>query len=329
MLCADVRDYPHLFISDRTVLSIAAYNKQQELASNYVRRLQELFPIVGEPRLMTGCLLTQHSSEVVERFKKTSPGSVEPISRFPRLSWSGNSPTLVAGTGSERGCHTASRPIHPEQHRTITVPEAARCQSFPDWFRFHPTNWQGMRQVGNAVPPLLGYGVARAIQPVLTSKVSTVGYATMEGEESKPAAVVPTKLAVGLHQIEIRRLVPHPCNASIYGEDEDVSSLVESIRISGWIKPLVVTPSYIIISGHRRWQAALVLGLETVPVEVREFSSSATELQALLLENDSRHKTIEQKVREANTWRDIESELARMRKLATLSARRTPSRCAK
>ena len=53
-------------------------------------------------------------------------------------------------------------------------------------------------------------------------------------------------------------------------------------------------------------------------MEVREFSSSATELEALLLENESRHKTIEQKVREANAWRDIESELARMRKLATL-----------
>jgi len=53
-------------------------------------------------------------------------------------------------------------------------------------------------------------------------------------------------------------------------------------------------------------------------VEVREFSSSATELEALLLENQSRHKTIEQKVREANVWKDVESELAHRRKLATL-----------
>lgn len=43
VLCADVRDYPHLLISDRTVLPIAAHNKQQELASDYVRRLQELY----------------------------------------------------------------------------------------------------------------------------------------------------------------------------------------------------------------------------------------------------------------------------------------------
>jgi len=76
----------------------------------------------------------------------------------------------------------------------------------------------------------LGYSVACAIQPVLTSKVSTVGYATMEGEESKPAAVVPTKLVVGLHQVEIRLLVPHPCNASIYGEDEDVIAVASKVR---------------------------------------------------------------------------------------------------
>jgi ParB/RepB/Spo0J family partition protein len=137
-------------------------------------------------------------------------------------------------------------------------------------------------------------------------------------EGSQPTAIEPTQLAVGSHQIEIRLLIPHPSNASIYGEDEDVSSLVESIQRTGWIKPLVVTPNYIIISGHRRRQAALVLGLETVPVEVREFSSSATELEALLLENQLRHKTIEQKVREANVWKDVESELAHRRKLARL-----------
>lgn len=56
------------------------------------------------------------------------------------------------------------------------------------------------------MPPLLGYSVACAIQLVLTSKVSTVGDATMEGEESKLAAVVPTKLAVGLHQVDLSKI---------------------------------------------------------------------------------------------------------------------------
>ena len=146
----------------------------------------------------------------------------------------------------------------------------------------------------------------------------TLARTSCSREGSPPTVIEPTQLAVGSHQIEIRLLVPHPSNASIYGEDEDVSELVESIRNFGWIKALVVTPNYIIISGHRRRQAALVLGLETVPVEVREFSNSAIELEALLLENESRHKTVEQKVREANVWKDVESELARIRKLAML-----------
>jgi ParB/RepB/Spo0J family partition protein len=142
--------------------------------------------------------------------------------------------------------------------------------------------------------------------------------AAMEGANPAPALAVPTKLAVGLHQVAPHSLVPHRRNARIYGEDEDVSHLVESIRNSGWIKPLVITPARIVISGHRRRMAALALDLETVPVEVREFESATAELEALLLENDSRQKTIEQKVREADAWKEIERELARKRKLATL-----------
>jgi ribosomal protein L21E len=144
----------------------------------------------------------------------------------------------------------------------------------------------------------------------------------MEGYRT--AAVVLSKLAVGLHQVDPRSLVPHPRHASIYGEGEDVSPLVELIRSSEWIKPLVITPYRVVISGERRRLAALTLGLETVPVEVREFESAGAELEALLLENaplkekDSRQKTIEQKVREADAWKEIETEWARMRKLATL-----------
>lgn len=133
---------------------------------------------------------------------------------------------------------------------------------------------------------------------------------------ANPAAV--TKLAVGLHQVAPGSLLPHPRNVTIYGEDEDVTQLVESIRTSGWIKPLVITPDRVVISGHRRRLVALALAFLTVPVEVREFLSPTVELEALLLENESRQKTIEHKVREANAWKEIESELAIGRKLATL-----------
>lgn len=105
-------------------------------------------------------------------------------------------------------------------------------------------------------------------------------------------------------------LQPHPHNAAIYGEDEDVSDLVRLIQDSNWIKPLVVTPAHTIISGHRRWKAAQQLKLKTIPVEYRSFPHERAELEALLLENASRHKTTEQKVREANLWKTLESERA-------------------
>lgn len=52
---------------------------------------------------------------------------------------------------------------HPYLNRAITVREAARIQSFPDDFRFYGTKTSQMKQVGNAVPPLLAKAVAEHI----------------------------------------------------------------------------------------------------------------------------------------------------------------------
>ena len=52
---------------------------------------------------------------------------------------------------------------HPYLNRAITVREAARIQSFPDTFRFYGTKTSQMKQVGNAVPPLLSKALADTI----------------------------------------------------------------------------------------------------------------------------------------------------------------------
>ena len=113
--------------------------------------------------LLTSSLRTIHTPLSRKRFKATAPGDTEPVSRFLKLDPNGVCNTIRAGTASDRGAFTSPRPIHPFSPRCITVREAARLHSYPDWFRFHVTKWHGFRQVGNSVPPLLGQAVASKI----------------------------------------------------------------------------------------------------------------------------------------------------------------------
>ena len=125
---------------------------------------------VWDPEMLTSSRRTQHSSGTIQRFRETDPGASEPVSRFYRLDAGGLCGTLRAGTGYDRGSFSAPRPIHYAFPRVITVREAARLHSYPDWFRFHSTKWHGFRQVGNSIPPLLGRAIGAEIAKALGHK---------------------------------------------------------------------------------------------------------------------------------------------------------------
>jgi len=64
--------------------------------------------------------------------------------------------------------HPASnRCIHPIADRALTPREGARLQSFDDDFEFRGTRSQIVKQIGNAVPPLLGQAIGAAVAEML------------------------------------------------------------------------------------------------------------------------------------------------------------------
>ena len=160
-----------------------------ETNSSYARKLRGFDPDSDDysyqrkflPDLLTCSLRTEHTDSSRSRFEATQPGKTESISRFRKLEPNGICNTLRAGTDSARGAHTSPRPIHPFFARVITVREAARLHSYPDWFRLHTTKWHGCRQIGNSVPPLLARAVAsellkaQGIQPSKPKKTLDLG----------------------------------------------------------------------------------------------------------------------------------------------------------
>jgi DNA (cytosine-5)-methyltransferase 1 len=92
-------------------------------------------------------------------------------SMYGRLRWDLPAQTVTTGFGSMG----QGRYVHPSRKRTITPHEAARLQTFPDFFDFSPatgrTAWA--RMIGNAVPPLLACNIgSTVIAKIRTAAIS-------------------------------------------------------------------------------------------------------------------------------------------------------------
>jgi DNA (cytosine-5)-methyltransferase 1 len=82
--------------------------------------------------------------------------------KYKRLEWKGLSRSITAHLAKDGYWY-----IHPDQDRTLSVREAARIQTFPDWFRFAGQPSLRYRQIGNAVPVLLAESIASSIHLAL------------------------------------------------------------------------------------------------------------------------------------------------------------------
>lgn len=93
----------------------------------------------------------------------------------------------------------------------------------------------------------------------------------------------------GLKLLPLDRLRPNRMQPRTAFDDAGLDELAESIRSQGVVQPLVVTPQdeghFAIIAGERRWRAARRVGLDTVPVVVREVAGDRELLELALVEN--------------------------------------------
>jgi DNA (cytosine-5)-methyltransferase 1 len=89
------------------------------------------------------------------------------VSMYGRLRWTRPAQTITTGFGSMG----QGRYVHPERRRTLTPHEAARLQTFPDWFHFGDKTRRGVLAtvIGNAVPPLLTVELGRLAIPAVVA----------------------------------------------------------------------------------------------------------------------------------------------------------------
>ena len=84
--------------------------------------------------------------------------------KYLRLSFERLSRTITAHIAKDGYWY-----IHPREHRTLSIREAARIQTFPDRFRFAGHQTRRYQQIGNAVPPLLAAAMASSVRSALES----------------------------------------------------------------------------------------------------------------------------------------------------------------
>lgn len=143
-------------------------------------------------------------------------------------------------------------------------------------------------------------GLGRDLEALLGKRrVSEATPAVSSNEVEKATAETPTFAATThqtainnlaskteLHHLSIEQLQPGRYQPRREFPPESLEELANSIRAQGIIQPLIVrsvgTNKYEIIAGERRWRAAQLAGLHTVPAVIRELSDQTASALALI-----------------------------------------------
>lgn len=105
-------------------------------------------------------------------WKDIPPEVIKKSRRLERITETGGRTTLYGRIDYSKPSYTITtyfnRPgngtyVHPHFNRVISVREASRIQSFPDSYYFYGNKTQLLKQVGNAVPPIMAYQIAKQI----------------------------------------------------------------------------------------------------------------------------------------------------------------------
>lgn len=118
----------------------------------------------GLPKAETGNIANhtgrKHSQRIIDRYANLQPRERDPKTRINKLDLHTPSYTIIVGSDAGGG----KGHVHPTEPREVTPRESARIQTFPDWWAFSGTSRHPIRQIGNAVPPLLAAEIGKAIR---------------------------------------------------------------------------------------------------------------------------------------------------------------------
>jgi len=131
----------------------------------------------------------------------------------------------------------------------------------------------------------LGRGLQSLLGPITSMRAeATEAFSDTISESNMP----PDKeLHDSLQELSIEVISPNPYQPRTVWNDQDLADLAESIKANGVIQPIIVRPSglrYQIIAGERRFRAAKLASMTTIPALVRQASDKQL-LEWSLVEN--------------------------------------------